>query len=685
MTAVLVGGLWLVFYAVLVYLTHTSRPAAIFVGNVLYLFPIAAAAGLSVFAAVRTSGRVRIAWRLLAASNVLWLAGETLWAVSAYRSPDDVPVPSVSDIGYFLSYLLAVPAIIVGLGMGLLGRTRRLLDALLVAAGGVALGWQLLIGPLMPSSWDAATITAFIYPVLSVALVSVLAAVVFSGGQRVPRSMMIVGAAFGLAAVTDAAYAYLTLEHEYTNASWLNVGWQAEAVLLCIAALIAARSRESDEPTTLEPDLSSLPAVVAVVAVCGVALADLIVVGQLSRVTVALTLLLLVGLLVRQISLARGRWRVTQRLRTDALTDPLTGLYNRRHFEESLRFEAVSAARHEAPLSVVLVDLDHFKDVNDTYGHAAGDAVLVEVARLLRQSVRSTDLICRYGGEEFACLLPGTDAQAAVDLAERIRQSVCRTPVPVPGSSDHVLLTASFGVATAEPGQVDTGKLVEVADEALYRAKALGRDRVVGSGVVPAAADPAGELPPGLIWLADRVDEALGRRDRAALVSRWSAHTAARLGLDPATQARIAAAARVADIGRITAALDSPSAEQIRRHPAEGARLLVELAGRADLGDLVAAYHERADGSGYPLGLSADDIPVGARIIAVCDTWATMRAGGSAGAGEDQARAELSRDTRFDPAVVAAFLSIVDECAADRGSSRRDGAAVLPAAGEQPK
>ncbi|MFD0597446.1 HD-GYP domain-containing protein [Catellatospora coxensis] len=134
--------------------------------------------------------------------------------------------------------------------------------------------------------------------------------------------------------------------------------------------------------------------------------------------------------------------------------------------------------------------------------------------------------------------------------------------------------------------------------------------------------------------MADRIDRALGDQQCAAAVSRWAFRTASRLGLDEATQRRTAAAARVHDIGRITSLAahqpDEPRgvgrAEDLG-HPAQGARLLVELAGRPDLAQLVAAHHERHDGAGYPYGLAGSDIPVGARIIAVCDAWAVLRSG----------------------------------------------------------
>ncbi|GAA2368762.1 hypothetical protein Cme02nite_73480 [Catellatospora methionotrophica] len=676
----LVGAVWVIVYAILLKTTRHSPDASRFVGEVLYLAPIMAAVALAVYAARHTRQRVGTAWRMLVVSNSLWLIGESTWAVYSYIAPQGAPVPSFADAAYLLSYAVALPAIVIGLGLGVLGRTQGLLDALLVAAGAAAIGWQTLISPLVPSAWNAAAVVTFLYPVFSVSIVSILVAVLLSGARHVPRSMIVVGMSFGLAAVTDGAYAYLTAVSRYQSDSWVNLGWQIEAVLLCVAAVVAGRRAEADQPRTVEPDLAFLPVVVAVLAVGGLAVADLVLVGRLSLVTLVVTTLLLLGLLVRQVVATRDRARLTQGLRTAAITDQLTGLYNRRFFKEMIDVEAERSDRRGLPLSLVLIDLDHFKEVNDTYGHTVGDAVLTDVGQRLRREVRGSDLLCRYGGEEFVCLLPGTGAQAAYELAERLRQTLRSTPVIVPGMAEPVLLTASLGVATAEPGlrgRVDTDALINEADQAVYRAKALGRDRVVGSGQLsPTAADPVADLPPALVWMADRIDRALGDQESAAAVSRWAFRTASRLGLDEAAQRRTAAAARVHDIGLITRLAtrqpDQPDGDHradARGHPAQGARLLVELAARPDLAPVVAAHHERYDGTGYPYGLAGADIPVEARIIAVCDAWADLRAAGPQRpvAARPPCRDALVRErgTRFDPVVLDAFLALLDDGAVD--------------------
>lgn len=157
--------------------------------------------------------------------------------------------------------------------------------------------------------------------------------------------------------------------------------------------------------------------------------------------------------------------------------DGLTGLYNRREFEARLREETQRARRYAKPLSVIILDIDHFKNVNDRYGHQAGDETLIAVADLIRLSARPMDAVCRYGGEELAVILPETDASGAGIVAERIRASVAESLTITP-QGDEIHVTVSIGIA-AYPLDSDTGSgLVKAADDALYTAKQEGRNLV---------------------------------------------------------------------------------------------------------------------------------------------------------------------------------------------------------------
>ena len=168
-------------------------------------------------------------------------------------------------------------------------------------------------------------------------------------------------------------------------------------------------------------------------------------------------------------------------LRRENILDPLIGIYNRRHLDLKLAEEIVRAHRYNYQLSMLLLDIDHFKNVNDTYGHYIGDLVLKGLGHLLLKNVRETDIVARYGGEEIAVIVPNTSVPAAADLAERLRQ-VVETSVMVPADEQEgrqaVSISVSIGVAGLDQKIVDRQSLIERTDEALYRAKQKGRNRV---------------------------------------------------------------------------------------------------------------------------------------------------------------------------------------------------------------
>jgi diguanylate cyclase (GGDEF)-like protein len=167
-----------------------------------------------------------------------------------------------------------------------------------------------------------------------------------------------------------------------------------------------------------------------------------------------------------------------QKLQEQAISDPLTGLYNRRYLDEFLPRELARSGRSATPVAVMLIDLDHFKRVNDSSGHEAGDIALRAVGNLLRANVRGSDIACRFGGEEFALILPETDAEAALRRAEGIRIAIAELDLSYSGKPLG-RMTASFGLALFPDHAPDTDELLRVADVALYAAKGAGRNRVV--------------------------------------------------------------------------------------------------------------------------------------------------------------------------------------------------------------
>ncbi len=173
---------------------------------------------------------------------------------------------------------------------------------------------------------------------------------------------------------------------------------------------------------------------------------------------------------------------LTEELTQEAMTDPLTGLYNRRFFDDALTREIAAAQRRRTPFSVAMLDIDHFKNVNDTWGHDAGDAVLQALARMLTKGVRGSDIAARYGGEEFALLLPDTTIAVAAERADVLRRELEAQPIDYEGR--RIPITASFGIAQYGARASEPAAIMKAADDAMYAAKGAGRNKV-------AVADPA--------------------------------------------------------------------------------------------------------------------------------------------------------------------------------------------------
>ncbi|MBB3953359.1 diguanylate cyclase [Novosphingobium sediminicola] len=188
--------------------------------------------------------------------------------------------------------------------------------------------------------------------------------------------------------------------------------------------------------------------------------------------------------LAENIASALVNHRLQRSLREQTIRDPLTGLFNRRYMEETLTLEIARATRSGVPLSVVMCDIDHFKRFNDEFGHDAGDAVLQAVAAELKKQFRSGDVICRFGGEEFTIIAPGTTAQVLMDRVEQVRQAVGEITVRQKGRTLG-LISMSFGIASWASGMDGNGEaLIQAADVALYQAKREGRNRVIVNGTV---------------------------------------------------------------------------------------------------------------------------------------------------------------------------------------------------------
>jgi diguanylate cyclase (GGDEF)-like protein len=339
-------------------------------------------------------------------------------------------------------------------------------------------------------------------------------------------------------------------------------------------------------------------------------------------------------------------------------------------------------------LSVILVDLDHFKRLNDSQGHAAGDAVLRHVAQLLAGNVRSVDIAGRYGGEEFLILLPETDVDAAAALAEKLRRIVGSGEVAI-GDGERIRITLSAGVAGGLGPVLQLDELVRDADAALYSAKALGRNQVyvfretgdegtvrrapissearnraldVGRAAMQAAQDAL---------IATLTGRAAWAGRPSTLIAEASTAVARAIDLPEGELERIRTASLLHDLGKLAIPdeiLSKPGDlgvsewRVVAEHPKVGQVVLEQAGALRDAATIVLHHHEWYDGRGYPLGLAGDDIPIGARIVSVVDAYEAMIAGRPyrEAISHDEAIAELHRQAgvQFDPEIVDMFAAL---------------------------
>ena len=371
-----------------------------------------------------------------------------------------------------------------------------------------------------------------------------------------------------------------------------------------------------------------------------------------------------------------------------ATIDRLTGVANRQALLAYLFAEVERATRYGRPLCVAFVDIDHFKAVNDSYGHAAGDIVLRDVAQTLTDNLRASDLIGRYGGEEFMLILTETDVEEAAVLSEKLRVLIERKTFSIEGNPA-LSVTISIGIAGGSGQQVRMETLVRDADAAMYSAKSLGRNQTY----IFEEPDEDARVPRAPISDAGRARAMeIGRRARdaatdvltsfiaplphyrgqpSALIAAIVVEMARQLELPDVEVDRIRVAALLHDVGKVAvpeAILDKPAAltsaewRTVVQHPRIGQVILEHAAALRDAVPIILHHHERFAGHGYPYGLRANEIPLGARIVAIADAYDAMTHDRpyKRAMSHDAAIVELKlhAGTQFDPELVALFCDL---------------------------
>ncbi len=521
-----------------------------------------------------------------------------------------------------------------------------------VDTGGVSLSFVFGVASIVLFGWAAGVLVVFLAPAVTQLL------------EQRPRIRIAYNVSvLALAATAAGALSAPLRDAEGASGVLARVGAAASAQysvnLILITAVVAVSSRRS----LLALARSNMRWTIVPFSLMASAALMLVVLWQRSPfLSVAL-----VGPLLAIQLYQRAIVRALRAMRL-ALTDPLTGLGNHRHFHERLERELAQARERRLPLSLCLIDVDDFKRINDRFGHPAGDRLLSQLATRLRQ----TGEAFRLGGDEFALLLPGFDESAALAAASSIVERISALDLEQIGP-----VTVSAGVAISPQHAGERDELIRLADSALYWAKEYGKNRI--RAYRPDVIELA-----ELKRLASGPDRAARFRAAASLaravdarnaysgshsqrVAELAARTARRLGLPDEEVELTRLAASLHDLGKLAipeellrkpGPLTEPERMVLERHPQIGFRMLESL-GVDPVADWVLHHHERWDGSGYPDGLPGDRIPLGARIIFVADAYDAMTSERvyRRRVAPEQAVAELERcaGSQFDPEIVAAL------------------------------
>lgn len=591
----------------------------------------------------------RAAWACIAASLLCWFGGDVAWALLGQP-----PGASLADVLYLAFY----PLCCAGLALLLAHARERLLrrlwiDGVIGSLSFAALAAALLFEPLWgataaSSSLDTAVNLA--YPLGDLVLIGFVLTAFAIQGWRPGRAWAVLGAGALVNAAADTVFLYEDAVNTSAGSAVVAALWPA--ALACIAWSAWQPWEGRHRERAFGAQLFVFPAGFATIAI------GLLAYGQFGRLEPAAAGFAIAALLLgtaRAGLVFEENLQLLRRTRREALTDGLTGLPNRRQLMEDLA-RTVAEAQEGTRRTLAFFDLDGFKSYNDGFGHGAGDMLLDRLARRLAATVGDHGTAYRLGGDEF-CVLLDLPASSAHPLVEAGAAALSEQ-----GEGFHV--TASYGAVSIPDEAATATHALQLADQRMYRAKEDRR---------PSSRRQACDVL--LQVLREREPEL---HDHLHGVAALSVAVGRALGLSAEELDEVGRAAELHDIGKLSipdsilhkaGPLDEAEWRLMRQHAVIGDRILSAAPAMRPVARLVRSTHERFDGSGYPDGLAAEAIPLGARIIGVCDAFHAMRSERPhrRALSEQAALEELGRcaGTQFDPAVVEVVVELAARAGAD--------------------
>jgi diguanylate cyclase (GGDEF)-like protein len=607
----------------------------------------------------------RRAWALVGAAVLSWGLGDAYWR-SALYDLDQAPIPSAADAGWLILY----PFAFVAICMLLRNRIEHVkatvwvdgvIGGLAVASVAAAVVFDAVLNNV--GGAPALVATNLAYPICDMVLMALVVGAMNMSRGRLDSTWLWLGAGCAVFALSDSLYLFQTARGTYEPGGVLDAGWVVALVLIGFAAWRPASLTRRDSEMSESWH--------TVVTLCGFALMGLGVqvfdhFRPVNSLAMALSVLAMLAVLTRLVLTFGQNLGMLASSRADATTDALTGLGNRRLLTHDLERMVESTADGERVL-FSLFDLNGFKQYNDAYGHPAGDSLLVRLSANLRDAVAGVGVAYRMGGDEFCILVPLGDrnpdriaAVAAAALAE---------------VGEGFAISCAYGAVVLPDEAADAEGAVALADRRMYLDKDGGR--------TSATSQSRDVLLQALLERNPALGAHLGD------VGLLAEATAIELGLgeESVSQARIAA--ELHDVGKVAipdailnkpGPLDESEWAFVRRHSEVGERIIAAAPALADIAVLVRATHERWDGHGYPDGLAATAIPLGARIVAVCDAYDAMISKRPYQVGITSAAAvselHACAGAQFDPDVVHAFTTVVTNRDRGRGVDRAETVSV---------